>query len=184
MTDRLFIVTGGPGTDKSSLIDALARAGWRHAPEAGRAVIQAQRAIGGSALPWADRAAFAEAMLARDLRSYREALALPGPVIFDRGIPDILGYLRLCGLPVPTHVVDAARHHRYNPRVFLAPYWPAIYACDAERRQDLAEAEATGRMMAHIYAELGYEVVPLPFASIAERMTFVERHIAGRAVRP
>jgi predicted ATPase len=30
-------------------------------------------------------------MLERDLRAYEDAQALSGPVIFDRGIPDIMG---------------------------------------------------------------------------------------------
>ena len=72
-------------------------------PEAGRAIIQDQRAIGGSALPWADRSAFAELMLGWELRSYREAQSYDGRILFDRGIPDIIGYLELSGLPVPPH---------------------------------------------------------------------------------
>lgn len=37
--------------------------------------------------------AYAERMLEQDLRTYSAAQPLPGRVIFDRGIPDILGYL-------------------------------------------------------------------------------------------
>jgi predicted ATPase len=93
-------------------------------PEAGRAIIQDQLAIGGNALPWSDRAAFAEQMLAWELRSYRAALNLKGPVIFDRGIPDVVGYLRLCSLPVPPHAEKAAQTFRYNLRVFITPPGP------------------------------------------------------------
>lgn len=60
MWDHMFVVTGGPGSGKSSLIDAMARRGFRTMPEAGRAIIRDQVGIGGSALPWADRALFAE----------------------------------------------------------------------------------------------------------------------------
>ena len=41
-----------------------------------------------------------DVMLAADMRSYREAQAFEGLVVFDRGIPDVIGYLHLCGLPV------------------------------------------------------------------------------------
>ena len=68
--------------------------------------------------------------------------APPAPVIFDRGIPDVIGYLRLCGLPVPATVLKAAEQRRYARRVFIAPPWPAIFEQDAERKQTLAEAEA------------------------------------------
>jgi predicted ATPase len=39
-TDRFFIVTSGPGSGKSTLIDALAARGISSMPEAGRAIIQ------------------------------------------------------------------------------------------------------------------------------------------------
>lgn len=176
-TDHLFVITGGPGSGKSSLIAALAAQGIATMPEAGRAIIQDQVAIGGDALPWGDRAAFAERMLERELRAHCEALELPGPVALDRGVPDVAGYLRLCGLPVPGHVARAAAAFRYNPAVFIAPHWPAIYAQDAERKQDEAEAAATHAMMARVYAELGYTLIPLPLAGVAERVRFVRERI-------
>lgn len=176
-TDHLFVITGGPGSGKSSLIAALAAQGIATMPEAGRAIIRDQVAIGGDALPWADRVAFAEQMLGWELRSYREALVLAGPVLLDRGIPDVLGYLRLCGLPVPAHAERAAAAFRYNRTVFIAPHWPAIYAQDAERKQDEAEAAATYSMMARVYAELGYAMVPLPLSSVVERTRFITERI-------
>ena len=142
-------------------------------PEAGRAIIRDQVAIGGSALPWADRALFAELMLGWEMRSHREALASPSPVLMDRGIPDVVGYLTLCGLPVPDHVERAAKVHAYNRRVFLAPYWDAIFTQDAERKQDRAEAESTGRVMAETYRRLGYRIIELPLAGIEQRADFV-----------
>lgn len=99
-----FVLTGGPGSGKSTLIEALATAGFRTAPEAGRAIIRDQVAIAGRALPWVDPLLFAEMMLARDLQSYADHAGHDGPVFFDRGIPDVIGYLTLVGLPVPDHM--------------------------------------------------------------------------------
>src|SRR3546814_3868123 len=76
-----LVITGGPGSGKSTLIEALAVEGFDHMPEAGRAIIRDQVAIGGVALPWADRAAFAELMLGWELRSWHEAHDRAGPVI-------------------------------------------------------------------------------------------------------
>lgn len=173
MCDHLFVVTGGPGAGKSTLIEALARRGVGHMPEAGRAIIRDHQAIGGPALPWGDRALYAELMLGWELRSYHEAEALAGPAVMDRGIPDIVGYLRLIGLSVPRHIEAAAWRFRYNGTVFLAPYWDAIFAQDAERKQDPKEAEATARMMAETYAGLGYRVIELPRTSVEARADFV-----------
>ena len=179
MCDHMHVVTGGPGSGKSSLVEALSRRGIGAMPEAGRAIIRDQVLIGGTALPWADRTAFAEQMLGWELRSHHEAVSRAEPVIFDRGGPDVIGYLTLCKLPVPDHVTEAARRFRYNRRVFLAPFWPEIFARDAERKQDLAEAEATCAAMRETYLSLGYELVELPGASVGARADFVLDRLRG-----
>ena len=49
MTDdaaRFHVLTGGPGSGKTTLIEALRRAGHACSVEAGRAIIQDQVAIG------------------------------------------------------------------------------------------------------------------------------------------
>ena len=134
-------------------------------------------ATGGNALPWADRAAFAAAMLERDIAAHAAAGSAGGPLFFDRGLPDIAGYRALVGLPF-CHATDAAcRTRRYHRRVFIAPPWPEIYATDAERKQSPAEAERTYRSMAASYPAYGYELIELPRASVAERVAFVLAHL-------
>ncbi|MGK8639207.1 MAG: AAA family ATPase [Agrobacterium sp.] len=176
-TEHMIVVTGGPGSGKSSLIDAMAQRGFRTMPEAGRAIIRDQIRIGGKALPWADRALFAELMLGWELRSYQEALASDALVLMDRGMPDVVGYLTLCGLPVPAHFETAAKTYPYNKRVFLAPYWDAIFTQDTERKQDRQEAEATGMVMAETYGRLGYQIVELPLVGIEQRADFVAENL-------
>ncbi|MGZ9809296.1 AAA family ATPase [Pseudoroseicyclus sp. H15] len=173
MSEHFFVVTGGPSAGKTSLITELARRGFHTIPESGRAIIREEVASDGDALPWADRTAYAERMLERDLRAHRAAEALSGPVIFDRGIPDILGYLTLCELPVPPGVSAAARASSYNRRVFLAPYWEEIFTKDDERKQSRAEAQSTCAVMRETYVALGYELIELPRTDIATRAHFV-----------
>jgi predicted ATPase len=173
---RLFVVTGGPGSGKSTLIAALGRAGYAHSVEAGRGIIQDQVAIGGEALPWRDARAFAELMLCWEMRSYRVAQAARGLVFFDRGVPDVVGYLRLLGLPVPAHMERAVAAFRYNRRIFIAPPWPAIFRQDGERRQDFDEAVRTYEAMVATYGDYGYELIELPRVEVEERVRFVLQH--------
>lgn len=176
---EFFIITGGPGSGKSTLLDRLERDGFARSAEAGRGIIQDQVAVGGSALPWHDRALFAELMLSWEMRSHRLATqhAVIGPVLFDRGVPDIIGYLRVEELPIPGHMYRAVEQFRYNTRVFIAPPWPEIYRQDTERKQNLETARRTYEAMATVYSELGYQLVELPRSSIEDRADFVRSRI-------
>ncbi|KZE30599.1 AAA family ATPase [Chelatococcus daeguensis] len=172
-TDRFFVLTGGPGSGKTTLLAALAAAGHTVSPEAGRAIIRNQQAIGGPALPSADPALYAELMLAHDLAAHRRHLNGDGLVFFDRGIPDIAGYLDLVGLARPAHLERAIACSRYNRRVFICPPWPEIFTQDAERRQTLEEAERTHAAMVRIYDETGYDLIEVPRLPTAERAAFI-----------
>ena len=172
-SERFVVITGGPGSGKSSLIANIRDRGYVTAEEAGRAVIQDQVAIQGRALPWADRQLFAELMLSFDMRTYHTAEQSSGAVFFDRGVPDVLGYLSLCGLPVPEHVRRAADVFRYKRTVFVAPPWQEIFHQDRERKQDFAEAVRTYDAMLETYTALQYEVIEIPRASVEDRVQFV-----------
>jgi predicted ATPase len=167
------VVTGGPGSGKTTLIEALAAAGHHVQSEAGRAVIRRQTVIDGQALPWRDRTLFAELMLDHDLEAHGASASSPEVVFHDRGLPDVVGYLELCGLPPPHHLLTAAREFRYARRVFIAPVWPEIFGQDAERRQDLDEARRTHDVMRAVYPRFGYELIELPQVSVEARVAFI-----------
>ncbi|MBK1968582.1 MULTISPECIES: AAA family ATPase [Brevundimonas] len=176
---RRIVLTGGPGSGKTTLLEALAAAGHATSPEAGRAIIRRQQAIDGEALPWKDRTLFAELMLDRELEAHARTEGADGPVFFDRSVPDVVGYLTLCGLPVPAHMERAAQDIRYDRRVFIAPVWPEIFGQDAERKQDLDEARRTFDAMAETYSRFGYELIELPKAPVAERLNFVLKSLTA-----
>ncbi|WEX11378.1 AAA family ATPase [Chelativorans sp. AA-79] len=173
---RLFVVTGGPGAGKTTLLESLEETGAAIAPEAGRAIIRTQRAIGGAAVPDRDAALYAELMLCWDLRSYHAAEP-SRTTFFDRGIPDTVGYLRLIGRPVPAHMQKAAETFRYADTAFILPPWPDIFTGDAERSQTLEEAERTFEAIRAVYRELGYTLLPVPRLSVEARRDWVLKAI-------
>lgn len=167
---NFFVLTGGPDVGKTTLLHALRSRGEFCVEESARAVIRDQLATGGDAVPWIDPQAFAAATAARDIALFDSLTGETRRIFFDRGILDCW---RANGVEPTPALAEALRTRRYNPRVFVAPPWREIYATDAERRQDWAEAEATyGRILSNL-DELGYEPVVLPKVSVAERTAFV-----------
>lgn len=171
--DHFIIITGGPGAGKTTLLAELARRGHATSGESGRAILQQQQAIDGPAQHHRDAGLYAELMLSWDIRAYEAMRAEPGPVFFDRGVPDLLGYHAMMGLTQPAHFAAAGRRYRYNPVAFIAPPWPEIYRTDAERRQDMGEAIRSYEALLACYAANGYALVELPKAPVAARADFV-----------
>ncbi len=171
-----FVITGGPGAGKTTLVEALRARGHAGVGESARATILDQKRIGGSGLEWIDPALYAELMLARDLDNFRAFSEHKGQVFFDRGIPELTGYLRIVGLPVPGHFKSAALTCRYARTVFVAPPWEAIYVNDSERWQTFDHAKSVHRAVCDVYGEFGYRPVELPLESVEARVRFVLDH--------
>lgn len=182
-SSRFFVLTGGPGAGKTTLVEALKARGYATTQEAGRGVIRDEMQQGGDGLPWIDRERFAERMFEWELASWRQAERRTGPIFFDRGLPDTIGYLRLEGLEVPAWMEEKAWRLRYHPRVFIAPPWRAIYSGDEERRQSWSVAVRTFEAMRETYADFGYDLVELPRASVAERADFMVSSINSDNLR-
>lgn len=177
--ENFHIITGGPGSGKTSVIHELRERGYPCVDEVGRKIIQEQLLIGGDALHWCDKAKFLELMLSRSMGDYDRVSNVIGPVFFDRGIPELAGYPRLVKMPELPHVTRAAKLFRYAPVVFVMPPWQEIYRNDSERKQDFAEAIASYDAAAATYREFGYEPVDVPKFSLPARADFILKRALG-----
>lgn len=174
---NFFVLTGGPGAGKTTTISLLQKDGFRIFEESGRKIIRQQICSAGEALPWKNREKYAQMMALDSIESYKTAMKIHGIVLFDRGIPDTLGYCHLENIPYYSELDKACFECRYNETVFLFPFWEEIYSTDTERKQDKKTAEATTDMMERTYAELGYRVIKVPFLSPMERAAWIKKKI-------
>lgn len=175
--NRAFVITGGPGGGKTTLLDALAQQGFRVAPEAARRIIRTRLAQ--VLPPRPEPAAFAREILSSDMEQYRAAQAHDGVSFFDRGVPDALYMLDQACAITREEVAALVRRFPYNNTVFLLPPWEDIYGTDAERDQSFEEAVEVFQGMSRWYRQWGYRTVEVPRVSVANRIAFIQKIIGS-----
>ena len=178
LKSNFYVITGGPGVGKTTLIEELHHRGYRCVPEVAREIIRQQVESGGDALPWGNTVHYSDLMLKNSVRDF---IRLSGDndtiYFFDRGIPDIYGYNQLIGQIISPDLKKAADECRYNPTVFILPSWIEIYRTDNERKQSLQEAIDTYDALKSAYTSLGYTTIGVPKMSIEERADFILNNI-------
>ena len=172
--NNCFILTGGPGAGKTTVLNELRKRGIACLEEVAREIIRQQMETGGNALPWADVLQYKKIMLEKTINQFMNEGSEPSRIyFFDRGIPDIVSYSRLIKAPVENFLDDACRRYRCNKVVFIFPPWKEIYTTDNERKQHFEEAVRTYEVLKETYQEYHYQIIDIPPASVEERADLI-----------
>lgn len=179
MHTNLFVITGGPGVGKTTLINELKDTGFLVVEEDARKIIQQQMLNGSDALPWKNKTLYAQLMLEASVSSYQviKEMQVSKPVFFDRGILDAICYMNMENIPITSVMKAMAIAHSYASKVFILQPWKEIYQTDNERKQTWEEAVFTFEKMKETYLGYGYEVIEVPKATVGLRRAFIEKEI-------
>ncbi len=166
----MLVITGGPGAGKTTLIEALAHHDFCTIAESGRAILQS---AGGMKLRARDPSAYAIAMLKRDQENFDRAQKTNNKYVFDRGFPDIAGYLNLMSINIPQQLGLICKQKRYSGPIFAAPPWLKIFENDTERTLDFDTAFTTYDAVTNAWISYGYELISLPLTTVEKRVEFI-----------
>lgn len=126
------VITGGPSSGKSTLLEYLESQGYQIVPESARMLIEAEAAKGKTLKEIrSDETAFQRQVLGMKV-GIEEKLNPDELIFFDRGIPDSIAYYQICGGDA-TSVLRESQKRRYKA-VFLCEQVP--FAKDHARTED------------------------------------------------
>jgi predicted ATPase len=174
---RRYVLTGAPGSGRTSLLHALARRGWPVVPEAATDVIAREQAAGRDE-PWLSPG-FATGIVGLQ-RERQSRPAAAGVQFFDRSPLCTLALARFLGHPVAPELereVDRViREGVYQADVFLVRPLGFVEATAARRitREDAVAFEAVHEA---VYRDHGYALIDLTPASVSARADAVEAHL-------
>ncbi|MGI8923747.1 MAG: AAA family ATPase [Fimbriimonadales bacterium] len=166
-----FILTGGPGSGKTTALHLLESNGFTCVPEVARRVIQER--INNGLSPRPSEVEFAQEILAADIDQYDNYRYRGVPIFFDRGIGDALAMLYQCNEIQLATAIECLKKRPYTQKLFFFPPWEQIFVNDEERDQSFAHCvEVSAHLMAW-YESLGFSIVPVPLVSALERVSII-----------
>jgi|SRR5690606_7834106 Predicted ATPase len=176
---KLFVITGGPGVGKTTLINELNNAGYTVVAEDARKIIQEEMRAKSDGLPWLNKAKYAKLMLETSIKTYIRVCSNRSTdvVFFDRGILDSICYMSMENIPITPETRSKITAYPYADTVFILPPWKEIYVTDNERKQTWKEAVYTFNKMKETYLNYGYKVIEVPKCGVDKRRKFIESFI-------
>ncbi|MEH6703398.1 MAG: AAA family ATPase [Galbibacter orientalis] len=180
--NNFYIITGGPGVGKTTLLEELKNRGYSIVPEIARELIKEEQSRNGNALPWKDKNLYKEVMFNRSINSFEQVyktlnISNKSPIFFDRGFLDTICYAKLIQSEIDEQMELYAENWRYNENIFMLPPWQKIYETDTERKQEWTEAVLTYEKMCETYSSYGYNIVEIPKIAVRKRVDFILKFI-------
>ncbi|QYA26598.1 ATP-binding protein [Gramella sp. MT6] len=173
MKNRKIVITGGPGTGKSSIIHKLEEKGEKCLHEISRQVTLEAQKEGIDQLFLKKPLLFSEKLLEGRLNQFNEAKEHQSDHIFiDRGLPDVVAYMDYFDTNYPDFFHRTCEINRYDI-IFILPPWKEIYTSDNERYESYEEALKISSYLYSTYRRYGYDPIEVPKLSVEERTTFI-----------
>lgn len=173
MKNQLVVITGGPGTGKTTIIDTLIEQGYACFSEISRQITLEARQQGIEQLFLEKPLLFSELLLEGRKKQYHSAAIDQSDLVFlDRGIPDILAYMHYIGDSYPAFFDQACKDHQYHT-VFLLPPWKEIYQSDEARYENYEQAQLIYAHLKETYEQYGYHLIEVPTGTVEQRIGFI-----------
>jgi len=173
---NFYIITGGPGGGKTSLLESLASKGYNYIPETARQIIKERLSKGLTPRP--DPKTFAQEIFEKDWINFIANSRLSSLLFFDRSFMDSAGMLIKCDRVGYNKIKETLFKNRYNNKVFIIPPWREIYRNDTERDQSFEEGIEVYEWIDKWYRQHDYDVVIVPKDTIENRVKFILSQMA------
>ncbi|MCB7479960.1 AAA family ATPase [Christiangramia sediminis] len=173
MKNKKIVITGGPGTGKSSIVHKLEEQGEICLHEISRQVTLEAQKEGIDQLFLTKPLLFSEMLLEGRLNQFAEASEAASDHIFlDRGLPDVVAYMDYFKTDYPEVFNKTCENNRYD-QIFILPPWKDIYQSDNERYETYEEALKISSYLYSTYKRYGYNPIEVPKLTVEERTNFI-----------
>lgn len=181
---RKIVVTGGPSTGKTSVIEQLESLGNHCLHEVIRSMTLKAKSegkkvemISNPIISVEDPMKFNLKILNARIEQYKFATQSQEKIIFfDRGTPDVLAYMDCFGQTYGHEFKETCATMRYD-HIFLMPPWREIHVNDSGRFESFEESLRIYDCLKQTYERFSYGVTIVPLGTVDERIDFILNHL-------
>ena len=180
MNTLKIVITGGPATGKTAIVEYLESLGHQCFEEVIRKITAAAQDAGDitetHSNPIAlvsDSKKFNTTLINLRVDDYLASENLKKNIcFFDRGVPDVLAYMTYFSQSINKEFVNICEKCTYD-YMFLLPPWKAIYTDDEERFETFEQATDIYHHLKNTYKQFGHKVIEVPFGSVEDRAKYI-----------
>ncbi|WP_461531999.1 AAA family ATPase [Sinomicrobium sp.] len=172
-----IVLTGGPGTGKTTVIQELEKQGHICFSEVSRQVTLEAQKQGVTQLFLDDPLLFSLKLIQGREQQYQTAKTQTSEKVFlDRGVHDVIAYMHYAKTDCPPAFSEICKKCQYDT-VFLFPPWEEIYVSDNERYESFEQASAIHAFIKSTYIAFGHQPVEVPRGTVEERVDFILKRL-------
>lgn len=169
-----YVITGGPGSGKTTMVNLLRARGYKTTIENARHYFDMQRLNGKTVEEVRKHQEDFQAKVLEMQIDLEKGLSPEEVVFLDRAIPDALAYYRYLNIVIDPRLAEAMRTVSYK-KIFILDCLPLVQ--DYARREDEAAQKKIHEAIRQVYESLPFPVVHVPVMLPHERVDFILKNL-------
>lgn len=169
-----YVITGGPGSGKTTTVNLLESLGYKTTVEKARHYIDTKLKDGKTIEEIeSNQRGFQQAVMSMQLKA--EQHLNPAELVFmDRAIPDALAYYKFLNLKPDAFVEQAIKNASYK-KVFILDCLPMVN--DYARHEDEKAQHRIHELIVEVYEALPFPIVYVPVLAAQERVNLILKNL-------
>lgn len=170
MRTNWYVITGGPSTGKTSVINQLCKMGYQTTIEHARHYLDTMLSTGQTVEEIRyNKRKFQLGIL--DMQIEQEKSISPNDVVFlDRAIPDAMAYYQFLKLDYDKELIEAMKLVSYK-KIFILDRLPLVK--DYARLEDETDQKIIHSLIKKVYKSLPFPIINVPVLDIPSRVDFI-----------